>query len=214
MAEPVKDYDKLVAEEGRDDEAILNDLEKESREFVKVNGILHSHIMSIQCWRGSPQDSEIERILGAFRANHYDVLDLSAGVPDDDIKRTYRKKSLLIHPDKTSNPRAPDAFDRLAQAYQALLDEKKRAILDEAITDARHLLIRERKLTIDSEEVKDPDREFVRAWKEKVKVVLVDNEQRRRRQMKAQMQEEGREQRKADEELAERKRKRGWLGED
>jgi hypothetical protein len=49
MAEPVKDYDKLVAEEGRDDEAILNDLEKESREFVKVNGILHSHIMSIQC---------------------------------------------------------------------------------------------------------------------------------------------------------------------
>ena len=88
------------------------------------------------------------------------------------------------------------------------MDEKKRAILDEAIADARMLLIRERKLTTDSEEVKDPDVEFMKAWREKVKWVLADNEDRRRRQMKAQMQEEGRQQKKEEEELAERKRKR------
>jgi DnaJ family protein C protein 8 len=129
-------------------------------------------------------------------------------VPDEDIKRAYRKKSLLIHPDKTPNPRAPDAFDRLAGAHQALLDEKKRGILDEAIADARSLLIRERKLTIDSEEVKDPDREFMRAWKEKVKFVLADNEVRRIRQEKGAMRDEGRQQRKEEEELAEKKRKR------
>ena len=129
-------------------------------------------------------------------------------MPDEDIKKTYRKKSLLIHPDKSTNPRAPDAFDRLAAAYQALLDEKKRAILDEAIADARMLLIRERKLTVDSEEVKDPDANFVKAWKEKVKFVLADMEDRKKRQMKAQMQEEGREQRRLEEEMAERKRKR------
>lgn len=129
-------------------------------------------------------------------------------MPDEDIKKTYRKKSLLIHPDKSTNPRAPDAFDRLAAAYQALLDEKKRATLDEAIADARMLLIRDRKLTVDSEEVKDPDANFVKAWKEKVKFVLADMEERRKRQMKAQMQEEGREQRRLDEEMAERKRKR------
>jgi len=146
--------------------------------------------------------------LSAFRANAYDVLDLQPGVPDEDIKKTYRKKSLLIHPDKSSNPRAPDAFDRLAIAHQTLLDEKKRANLDEAISDARHLLIRELKLTTDSEEVKDPDTVFMKAWKEKVKFVLADNESRRQRQMKAQMQEEGRQQRKEEAELAERKRKR------
>lgn len=144
----------------------------------------------------------------AFRANAYDVLDLSPGVPDEDIKRTYRKKSLLIHPDKSTNPQATDAFDRLAIAHQTLLDEKKRAILDEAFADARMLLIRELKLTTDSEEVKDPDVKFVKAWKEKIKFVLADNEDRRRRQMKAQMQEEGRQQRKEEEEIAERKRKR------
>lgn len=154
------------------------------------------------------QDSEIDRILKAFRANAYDVLDLQPGVPSEDIKKAYRKKSLLIHPDKTSNPRAPDAFDRLAAAYQTLLDEKKRATLDEAISDARMLLIRERKLTVDSEEVKDPDTSFVKVWKEKVKFVLADMEDRRKRQMKAQMQEEGRQQRREDEEMAERKRKR------
>lgn len=70
------------------------------------------------------------------------------------------------------------------------------------------LLIRERKLTTDSEEVKDPDTEFMRAWKEKVKGVLAEAEQRRHRQMKAQMQEEGRLQRQEEEEIRERKRKR------
>ena len=154
------------------------------------------------------QDAEIERILKSFRANAYDVLDLQPGVPDEDIKRAYRKKSLLIHPDKSSNPQAPDAFDRLAIAQQTLLNEKKRERLDEAIADARMLLIRELKLTIDSEEVKDPDVVFMKAWKEKVKFVLADMEERRRRQMKGQMQEEGRQQRKEEQEITERKRKR------
>jgi DnaJ homolog subfamily C member 8 len=86
------------------------------------------------------------------------------------------------------------------------MDEKHRTRLDEAIADARMLLIRENKWTVDSEELKTP--EFAKMWREKAKVVLIDNEHRRRRQMKAQMQEEGREQRKADEEVEERKRKR------
>jgi DnaJ family protein C protein 8 len=138
--------------------------------------------------------------------NSYAVLDLQPGVPESDIKKCYRTKSLLIHPDKTTNPRAPDAFDRLKKAQTELMDEKHRERLDEAIADARMLLIRENKWTVDSEELKTE--EFARDWREKTKMVLIDNEHRRRRQMKAQMQEEGREQKKADEELEARKRKR------
>jgi DnaJ family protein C protein 8 len=119
---------------------------------------------------------------------------------------TYRKKSLLIHPDKTKNPLAPDAFDRLKKAQTELMDEKHRERLDEAIADARMLLIREHKWTVDSPELKTDD--FAAKWRIKTREVLVDNEQRRRRQVKAQMQEEGREQKKADEEVDERKRKR------
>lgn len=136
----------------------------------------------------------------------YAVLGLQPGVPESDIKNTYRKKSLLIHPDKTKNPQAPDAFDRLKKAQTELMDEKHRATLDEAIADARMLVLRDHKWTVDSPELKTD--EFARLWRDKTKAVLIDNEHRRRRQMRAQMQEEGREQRKADEELEERKRKR------
>lgn len=155
-----------------------------------------------------PQDAEIDRILKAFRLDAYAVLGLKPGVPESDIKIFYRKKSLLIHPDKTKNPRAPDAFDRLKKAQTELMDEKHRALLDEAIADARMLVMRDLKLTVDSPEAKEPNADFEKKWAEKTKMVLIDNEQRRRRQLKAQMQEEGREQRKEDEEIEQRKRKR------
>lgn len=127
-------------------------------------------------------------------------------MPESDIKITYRKKSLLIHPDKTSNPRAPDAFDRLKKAQAELSDEKARTRLDEAIADARALLMRERKWNVDNPELRTAA--FAKDWREKTKEVLIDNELRRRKQMKAQLAEEGRTQRKEDEELEERKRKR------
>ena len=86
------------------------------------------------------------------------------------------------------------------------MDEKLRAELEEHISDARMLLMRERKLTADDEETRGE--EFARAWREKTTWVIMDNEKRKRRQMEAQMREEGRAQRKEEEEIAERKRKR------
>lgn len=134
------------------------------------------------------------------------MLDLQPGVPESDIKIVYRKKSLLIHPDKTKNPQAPEAFDRLKKAQTALLDEKQRQHLDECIADARQLLIRQHKYTVDSEELKTE--EFKVEWRKKTIEVLVEAEARRRRQMKAKMQEEGREKAKEDAEFEDRKRKR------
>ncbi|KAJ4165246.1 hypothetical protein LMH87_006884 [Akanthomyces muscarius] len=176
----------MATEQDKEDKAALDALETEAKEWEK--------------------DAEIDRVLKAFRLDAYAVLDLQPGVPESDIKITYRKKSLLIHPDKCKNPLAPDAFDRLKKAQTELMDEKHRERLDEAIADARMLLLREQKLTVDSEELKTDL--FAKQWRDKAREVLVDNEQRRRRQMKAQMQEEGREQRKQDEETEVRKRKR------
>ncbi|EAT85747.2 hypothetical protein HBI56_143150 [Parastagonospora nodorum] len=152
------------------------------------------------------KDEEIERIRNVFSLDAYAVLGLQPGVPESDIKKVYRAKSLLIHPDKTKNPLAPDAFDRLKKAQSMLLDEKLRAELDESVADARMLLMREKKLTADDEETRGE--EFRKEWREKTIWVIRDNEQRKQRQMKAQMREEGRQQKKEDEELAERKRKR------
>ncbi|KAJ5760394.1 hypothetical protein N7520_007550 [Penicillium odoratum] len=169
-----------------DDQDIFDALEREASEFTK--------------------DAEIDRIRKAFSLDAYAVLDLQPGVPEKDIKIQYRKKSLLIHPDKTKNPAAPDAFDRLKKAQVTLLDEKERTYLDECIADARRLLIREHKYTVDSPELKTD--EFKKEWRQKTVHVLLEEEARRRRQAKARMQEEGREKRKEEEELDARKRKR------
>ncbi|KAL1900314.1 DnaJ subfamily C member 8 [Ceratocystis pirilliformis] len=164
----------------------LNALDSEAKEFDK--------------------DAEIDRILRAFRLDAYAVLDLQPGVAESDIKMAYRKKSLLIHPDKTRNPQAPEAFDRLKKSQVELMDEKHRARLDESIADARRLLIRENKWTVHSEELKTA--EFAKMWREKTRFVLIEEEHRRRRQAKVQMEEEGREQKRQEEQLEERKRKR------
>jgi DnaJ family protein C protein 8 len=145
-------------------------------------------------------------IRNVFSLNAYAVLDLLPGVPESDIKKTYRTKSLLIHPDKTPNPNAPDAFDRLKKAQTVLLDDKLREELDESIADARMLLMREKKLTADDEETRSL--EFAKEWREKTTWVIRDNELRKQRQLKAHLREEGRQQKKEEEEAAERKRKR------
>ncbi|EOD47097.1 Heat shock protein DnaJ [Neofusicoccum parvum] len=172
-----------------DDAEALEVLEKEAKEWDKDSEIDHS-----------------AGIINAFKLDAYAVLGLKPGVPESDIKKIFRAKSLLIHPDKTTNPQAPDAFDRLKKAQEELMDEKKRERLDEAIADARMLLIRENKWTVDSEELKTED--FERNWREKTKQVLIDNELRRRKQVQAAMREEGRMQKKEEAEAADRKRKR------
>ncbi|KAJ4015135.1 DnaJ sub C member 8 [Fusarium irregulare] len=193
----------MASKDSKEDKDALDALELEAKEFDKVGSRQSCSIMTPA---NDLQDAEIDRILKAFRLDAYAVLDLQPGVPDSDIKITYRKKSLLIHPDKTKNPLAPDAFDRLKKAQTELMDEKHRERLDEAIADARMLLMRENKWTPDSEELKTED--FRKMWRIKARDVLIDAEHRRRRQMKAQLQEEGREQRRTDAELEERKRKR------
>lgn len=215
----------MATNESGEDRDALDALELEAKEFDKVRfaPVRPSHVLPTDSAR-MPRLIESSRLSVSTRIapfprrpfahkpiqrlthDSYAVLDLKPGVPESDIKNTYRKKSLMIHPDKTKNPQAPEAFDRLKKAQTELMDEKKRALLDEAIADARMLLIRENKWTVDSEELKTA--EFEKMWRDKAKYVLIDNEHRRRRQLKGQMQEEGREQRKADAELEERKRKR------
>lgn len=132
-------------------------------------------------------------------------------MPDPQIKAQYRTLSLLIHPDKSSNPLAPSAFDRLKKAQVTLLETGARTHLDECIADARTLLLRERKLTVDAPEARqlyEEGSEMKEAWRRKTVEVLVEGEQRRRKQAKAQMQEEGREMRRVEEEVESRKRRR------
>ena len=47
---------------------------------------------------------------------HYDVLGVELAASEDDIRRAYRKKALLVHPDKN-----PDRFEECTKEFQLLV---------------------------------------------------------------------------------------------
>mmetsp|Transcript_174176 Transcript_174176/g.423737 ORF Transcript_174176/g.423737 Transcript_174176/m.423737 type:complete len:684 (-) Transcript_174176:52-2103(-) len=58
------------------------------------------------------------------RFDPFDILEVSAGSSAQDIKKAYRKLSLIYHPDKNpDDPLAASRFIQITKAYQALTDE-------------------------------------------------------------------------------------------
>lgn len=64
---------------------------------------------------------------GQSRTAFYDLLGVSSDVSEADIKRAYRKRALKLHPDRGGNP---EDFKRMKDAYDVLLDPKKRWAYD------------------------------------------------------------------------------------
>ncbi|KAF5327390.1 hypothetical protein D9619_004206 [Psilocybe cf. subviscida] len=157
------------------------------------------------------RELEVERILKAFKLNPYDILDLDETANADDIKKKYRQISLFIHPDKCSHAKAPEAFDILKKAENDLSDKAKREDLDAAINQARTLTLKTLNLPVTTpntdaklQGLNPPFKAQVRA---QTKLLLIDEELRRRKAIKMNLANEGLEARKKDEEVSQRKRK-------
>lgn len=162
------------------------------------------------------REAEVMRVLGAFRLNAYDMLDLDfmpgADVTDDSIHKTYRRKSLLIHPDKLKHPRGIEAFDLLKKAEGELLDGEHRKKLDQDIQDARMLVLRSIGLAPsvpdDHEKILAmPPPGLKERTKQKLKEILIEEELRKRRVRKMTMIAEGAEAKRQEDEIERRKRK-------
>lgn len=54
----------------------------------------------------------------------YEILKISPGASQAEIKKSYRKLSLILHPDKETGDEKE--FMKLSKAYQALTDEEAR----------------------------------------------------------------------------------------
>ncbi|XP_012286364.1 dnaJ homolog subfamily B member 6 isoform X2 [Orussus abietinus] len=65
--------------------------------------------------------------------DYYSVLDISRTASSAEIKKAYRKLALRWHPDK--NPDNPDEankrFKEISEAYEVLIDERKRRVYDQ-----------------------------------------------------------------------------------
>ncbi|GAA5809870.1 hypothetical protein MFLAVUS_003285 [Mucor flavus] len=87
---------------------------------------------------------EIERVLGCFKLDPFGILELPYNKPDPKaIKTAYRKKSLMIHPDKVKHDHAQDAFAILKKAESELNDEARLKFLLTVIEEARVEVLRE-----------------------------------------------------------------------
>lgn len=84
---------------------------------------------------GDPSsEEEVFRLLDS--PDHYAVLGLSRyeNIDVTVLKKEYRKKAMLVHPDKNmGNVKAEEAFKKLQNAYEVLLDSVKRKIYDDEL---------------------------------------------------------------------------------
>jgi len=65
------------------------------------------------------------------KRDYYEVLGLTKSASKDDIKKAYRKLSKQYHPDLNKEPGADEKFKEIAEAYEVLSDDQKKAHYDQ-----------------------------------------------------------------------------------
>ncbi|CCJ30461.1 unnamed protein product [Pneumocystis jirovecii] len=80
----------------------------------------------------TPKQKEVvDRVRKCKHTAYYEILDIKKTADDAEIKKSYRKLALLLHPDKNAVPGADEAFKLISRAFQVLSDPQKRAAYDQ-----------------------------------------------------------------------------------
>ena len=67
----------------------------------------------------------------AEKRDYYEVLGISRGASEDEIKKAFRKLAKKYHPDVNKDPDAADKFKEINEAYEVLSDPQKRQTYDQ-----------------------------------------------------------------------------------
>ncbi|KAK1258940.1 hypothetical protein QJS04_geneDACA010221 [Acorus gramineus] len=153
------------------------------------------------------RDNEVLRIMSCFKLNPFEHLNLPFNSAIDDVRKQYKKLSLMVHPDKCKHPQANEAFQALAKAQQLLLDPQEREYLLGQINSAKEELRAKRKKQLKKDNASkikslvdegkyeqqfEASEEFQQQLKLKVREILTEQEWRRRKMKMRISEEEGR----------------------
>ncbi|KAL8243826.1 hypothetical protein R6Q59_010084 [Mikania micrantha] len=101
---------------------------------AQANGSAKSreHNQGNQDRKWTPQQkAEVIRIRKCTPTAFYEILSIEKTATDGEIKKAYRKISLLTHPDKNGYDGADEAFKMVSRAFQILSDVDKKSRYDQ-----------------------------------------------------------------------------------
>lgn len=81
------------------------------------------------------QDKVVRRVLLHQPHQYYEILEVTKSALELEIKRSYRKLAIKLHPDKNPHARASEAFKLVNKAWGVLLDPQKKQLFDQTGAD-------------------------------------------------------------------------------
>lgn len=97
----------------------------------------------------SEKHMEIDRILSTFKLDPFSILELPyKAVDPKELKMAYRKRSLMVHPDKVDHPKAQDAFDLLKKAESELSDDARVRFILGIVEEAKVEVLRKQGIKV------------------------------------------------------------------
>lgn len=81
------------------------------------------------------QETIVLKVLSYKPHQFYEILQVEKAASDVEIKKSYRKLAVKLHPDKNPHPRSSEAFKYLNKAWGVLSDESKKRIFDQTGSD-------------------------------------------------------------------------------
>ncbi|GCE98184.1 hypothetical protein ZYGM_003260 [Zygosaccharomyces mellis] len=69
-------------------------------------------------------------VLSKDKHQFYEILKVERTANDNEIKKSYRKLAIRLHPDKNPHPKASEAFKLINRAFEVLGDNEKRTLYD------------------------------------------------------------------------------------